>query len=223
MVRKVSLQQKNEIHDNFLNGYSLKALSVKYNFSVQTITRQLKSILEEKEFKKLKIKNNSLEITEKELESKKKNKEFKNIKKDFRNNEKNLDNSKKSLISQNQNFFYEIPPLDNETSFEEQKDVSTQPLSEIKFPEVVYLLVDKNIELEPKLLKEYPEWSFLPEDDQNRKTLKIYSEHKDAKLSCKKNEKLIKVPNPKVFFIVSNILKNKGISRIIFKDLIFSL
>ena len=36
------------------------------------------------------------------------------------------------------------------------------------------MIVSKKIELETKLLKDYPEWNFLSESELNRKTLEIY-------------------------------------------------
>ena len=38
------------------------------------------------------------------------------------------------------------------------------------------MIVDKNIELITKHLKEYPSWQFLPEEDLNRKTIEIFFE-----------------------------------------------
>ena len=85
------------------------------------------------------------------------------------------------------------------------------------------MLIDKNIELIPKMLREYPQWSFLPNEDLDRMTLEIFEEQKYAKKLCTKNQKLIKVPNSNVFLIASNVLKSKGISRIIFNNLLIAL
>ena len=38
------------------------------------------------------------------------------------------------------------------------------------------MIVDKDIELEIKILKDYPQWDFLPVDDLNRKTIEIFFE-----------------------------------------------
>ena len=35
------------------------------------------------------------------------------------------------------------------------------PLSDVNLPKVVYMIVDKKIELETKFLKDYPEWQFF--------------------------------------------------------------
>ena len=77
------------------------------------------------------------------------------------------------------------------------------------------MIVNKNIELEIKLLKDYPEWEFLPKEDLKRKTIEIYFDLKIAKRFCGKEQKVIKVPNTDVFRIASPILISRGISRII--------
>ena len=77
------------------------------------------------------------------------------------------------------------------------------------------MIVNKNIELEIKLLQDYPEWEFLPNEDLKRKTIEIYFDLKTAKRDCSKEQKVIKVPNTDVFRIASSFLLNKGISRIV--------
>ena len=85
------------------------------------------------------------------------------------------------------------------------------------------MIVDKQIELETKLLKNYAEWSFLSEKDLNRKTIEIFFDLKIAKRSCKKEQKVIKVPNSNVFKIVAPILLSRGISRIVSSDYLIAL
>ena len=46
---------------------------------------------------------------------------------------------------------------------------------------------------------------------------------KNAKRSCNKDQKVIKVPNTEVFKIVAPILKARGISRIVSEDKLISL
>ena len=88
---------------------------------------------------------------------------------------------------------------------------------------MVYMIVDKNIELEIKLLKDYPEWDFLPNIDLNRKTIEVYDDIKVAKRFCNKEQKVIKVPNTNVFKIVAPILVSRGISRIVSGDKLIAL
>ena len=111
--------------------------------------------------------------------------------------------------------FYEIAPLEYEIDNLPRKEFSSVPISEVDLPKVVYMIVDKKIELEIKLLKDFPEWEFLPHDDLNRKTIEIFFDLNVAKKSCNKEQKVLKVPNTNVFRIAAPILLEKGISRIV--------
>ena len=88
---------------------------------------------------------------------------------------------------------------------------------------MVYMIVDKNIELEIKYLKEYPDWQFLSQEELNRKTIEIYFDLKIARRFCNKEQKVIKVPNTEVFKIVAPLLLNRGISRIVSADKLIAL
>ena len=73
------------------------------------------------------------------------------------------------------------------------------------------------------MLKEYPDWQFLPEDDLERKTLKVFFDINSAKNFCKKDQKVIKVPNTNVFNIVAPILLSRGITRIVSDEKLIAL
>ena len=104
-----------------------------------------------------------------------------------------------------------------------RKELSSVPISEIDFPKVVYMVVDKKIELEIKLLKDFPEWNFLPQDDLSRKAIEIFFDLNLAKRSCNKEQKVLKVPNTDVFRIASPVLIAKGISRIVCAENLIAL
>ena len=129
--------------------------------------------------------------------------------------------------SEDENFqhaaFLELTPLNYEIENSLQKDLASVPISDVQLPKVVYMIVDKNIELEIKDLKDYPEWNFLSNDELNRKTIEIFLDIKNAKRFCKKDQKVIKVPNTDVFRIVAPILISKGISRIVSPDKLIAL
>ena len=215
MPKKLSGIQIKEIIDNFINGISIDELSKKFNCTKITINRHLNNNIDEKTYKILKKKN------------KQKNK--------FVENEENNNNHNKSLsndclFEEKQNeirsidpLFVEITPLNCEIDNEQQKDLSSIPLNEIEFPKIVYMVVDKKIELEVKLLKDYPEWQFLSENELNRKTIEIFYDLKIAKRHCSKEQKLIKVPNTKVFKMAAPFLLSKGISRIISSEKLIAL
>ena len=218
MKRKVSALEKKEIVDSFLKGIKIKDIALKKNFSVPTISRQLKNILGQEKFDQIK-KGEFYIHNSKNISTIDEPGQFKsNIKE---NNESEF-NLTKSDIGDLDNFF-EIIPIDQECNFEEQKEISSQSLSKVNLPAIVYLIVDKDIELVPNILNDYPEWSFLPQDDLQRKTIQIFSDHKSAKKQCLGNKKVIKVPNSNVFQIASNFLLKKGISRIIYDDMLISI
>ena len=119
--------------------------------------------------------------------------------------------------------FLEIAPLDFEIDNSSRKELSSIPILKMDFPKVVYMIVDKKIELEIKLLKDFPEWEFLPDDDLNRKTIEIFFDLSLAKRSCSKDQKVLKVPNTDVFRIAAPILLERGISRIICAENLIAL
>ena len=214
MPKKLSGIQIKEIIDNFINGFSIDELSKKFNCTKITINRHLNNNIDEKTYKILKIKNKQ--------------------KKKFVENEENnnydgslshdcLFEEKQNQISSIDPLFTEITPLNCEIDNEPQKDLSSIPLNEIEFPKIVYMIVDKKIELEVKLLKDYPDWQFLSESELNRKTIEIFCDLKIAKRHCSKEKKLIKVPNTEVFKIAAPFLLSKGISRIISSEKLIAL
>ena len=119
--------------------------------------------------------------------------------------------------------FLEIAPLDQEIENSPRKEFSSIPISEVDFPKIVYMIVDNKIELKIKILKDYPEWQFLPIDDLNRKTIEIYYDITTARRFSSKEQKVIKVPNTNVFKIVAPLLVSRGISRIVTKDKLIAL
>ena len=85
------------------------------------------------------------------------------------------------------------------------------------------MVVDNKIELEVKLLKDFPDWQFLSENELNRKTIEIFFDLKIAKRHCKKEQKVIKVPNTEVFKVAAPFLLSRGISRIISSEKLIAL
>ena len=90
------------------------------------------------------------------------------------------------------NDFVEVAPLNYEIDNKSQKDLSSIPISDIDFPKVVFMIVDNKIELQTKLLNDYPEWQFLAQEELNRNTIEIFYDLKIAKSFCLKEQKVIK-------------------------------
>ena len=119
--------------------------------------------------------------------------------------------------------FFEIAPIDYEMDNLSRKELSSVSISDVDLPKVVYMVVDKKIELEIKLLKDFPEWQFLPQEDLSRKTIEIFFDLNLAKRSCNKEQKVLKVPNTDVFRIASPLLIARGISRIVCAENLIAL
>ena len=133
-IQSDTSEVKEKIVESFLKGSNVKEISKEYNFSQITINRQLKLILGVNKFDEIK-----------ELNSKQ-NKNLSKIKSFNYDQEKTLNLGKESLDQTEETFFELVPILDG-IELEKQKDLSSQPLNDSNLPQVVYMLVDKKIEL----------------------------------------------------------------------------
>ena len=212
---------------SFKSGTNIDFLSESYNCTNSTIIRNLKKDLGELKFKELYIKGKSLKGKPKtsknqpnELRKENSNNEFSEL------NPKNPNVSNESKTSSNFDqidSFFEIPPIDYEIDNSSRKELSSVSILEVDFPRIVYMSVDKKIELETKFLKDFPEWEFLPHSDLSRKTIEIFFDLNLAKRSCNKEQKVLKVPNTDVFRLAAPALIAKGISRIVTPENLIAL
>ena len=225
MAKKLSEKQKEEIIKSFISGNTLEDLSREFDFTKLTISRNLKKNLGEEKYKEF-IQKNKRSNQSTSLKNKR---SFLGNSKDLyeENHKDNYTNNKTEKNHEEEQFhvtpFMEITPLNCDIENSPQKDLSSVPMSEFEFPNMVYMIVEKKIELETKYLKEYPEWQFLSNDELNRKTIQIHFDLKNAKRLCNKEQKVIKVPNTNVFKIVAPLLLTRGITRIVSEDTLIAL
>ena len=204
MARRLSLKEKKYIVDSFTEGETIDKLAKEFECTKLTITRNLKKNLGERKYKEL----------------------FTKSKKNVQSIE--IENNSEIINKHSEEFlpldpFIEITPLNYEIENTIQKDLSSTPITDIELPNVVFMVVDKKIELEIKLLRDYPDWQFLSNKELNRKTIEIFNDLKRAKRFCNKEQKVIKVPNTDVFRIVAPILLSRGISRIVNEEKLIAL
>tara|TARA_B100002019_G_C21210220_1_gene568986 strand:- start:532 stop:1167 length:636 start_codon:yes stop_codon:yes gene_type:complete len=211
LAKRLSKKEKEVLVEYFSKGLTIDKLADEFECTKLTISRNLKKIIGEVKYRKL-------------IDENKKNVQNYNSK--VNNNfdlvKRNKDSAFHEEYSEVQTFT-EIIPLDYEIENSPQKDLASIPISEIDLPNIVYMIVDKKIELEIRYLKDYPEWKFLSKEELDRKTIEIYLDLKIAKRFCNKEQKVIKVPNTNVFKIVAPILLERGISRIISEDKLIAL
>ena len=232
MAKRLTEKEKYEILKSFKSGKSVDLLSEDYNCNKLTITRNLKKSLGELEYKELINKNKSHIGKPKKIKytvSHSKDNGPSNI--NLNHESSNKVSEASQILEENRDYsdfsplesFFEIVPINYEIENLPRKELSSVPISEMDFPKIVYMVVDKKIELEIKLLKDFPEWEFLPDDDLNRKTIEIFFDLNLAKRKCNKDQKVLKVPNTDVFRIAAPVLIGKGISRIVCAENLIAL
>lgn len=93
--------------------------------------------------------------------------------------------------------------------------VSPRPLHSDSLPPSVYLLVDKTVELEARPLRDFSELGGLPEEEQDRQALMLYTNPRQAKRQCGRTQRVIKVPDSGVLERTSRYLVAQGITRLV--------
>ncbi len=214
MAKRLTETQKQEIIKNFTEGKTIDFLSQMFDCTKLTIIRNLKRNLGEKFYKELTESNQSkIQAPINKRNNRKK-----------KSNEKDIpDHNVTEFDFQPTANFVEIAPLNDQIENLPRKELSSVPLMDIDFPSIVYMIVDRKIELETKFLRDYPEWEFLPNEDLDRECIEIYNDLKTAKRLCNKEQKVLKVPNTDVFKLVSHFLIARGISRIVYSEQLIAL
>ena len=221
MAKRLTEDQKKKLISSFKKGIKIEELSHRFNCSKLTIVRNLKKNLGESKYQEIITNNKNLNTDSRKLEKSKKIKSDLDSVVTGNTSINNLNKNASDFAPQDS--FFEIVPLDYEIENLPRKELSSVPISDVDFPKVVYMIVDKKIELEIKLLKDFPEWDFLPLNDLNRKTIEIFFDLNLAKRSCNKEQKVLKVPNTDVFRIAAPVLIEKGISRIVCAENLIAL
>ena len=228
MAKRLSNKQKENLIQEFINGKNINDLVEEFSSTKLTISRHLKKNLGEKVYQSLieKSKTSKELFTKQEISSSINNENLPNskvVKRNISNKEGDYSNFIEEESDFALNDFVEVAPLNYEIDDKPQKDLSSIPITDIDFPKVVFMIVDNKIELQTKLLNDYPEWQFLSKEELNRNTIEIFYDLKIAKRFCSKDQKVIKVPNTDVFKIVAPLLISRGISRIVTSNQLIAL
>ena len=223
MAKRLTEKQKEEISKLFSSGIKIDDLSIQFNCTKLTITRNIKKKIGEQQYNNLvnkssnKLINNKNHKIDYKIEKQEQNKIIKNKK----NQDKRKDSFGEDLFPMSE--FIEIAPLTFDIDNSTRKELTSVPILEVNLPKIVFMIVDKKVELEIKYLRDYPKWNFLSEDELKRKTIQIFIDLKVAKSFCQKEQKVIKVPNTNVFKIVAPLLCSRGITRIVSEDKLIAL
>jgi hypothetical protein len=101
--------------------------------------------------------------------------------------------------------------------------VQIQPLVENAIPKICYVVVDRASELITRPLKDFAELGQIPSDEVQEKTLPIFDNHRIAKRFMRRMQRVVKVPDGRVFSKVRPYLQAKGITRLLIDGQVYSL
>ncbi len=102
-------------------------------------------------------------------------------------------------------------------------DGRLQPLASAALPSSAYMLVDKTVELQARPLSEFPELGRLPAAELERQALVVFLNPRQAKRQCGRTQRVIKLPDLKVFELTAPYLLAQGISRVVIEGSLYAL
>lgn len=101
--------------------------------------------------------------------------------------------------------------------------VQILPLTEAPIPRTCYVVVDRASELITRPLKDFADLGDLPNDETQEKTLPIFDNHRVAKRFLRRMQRIVKVPDGRVFQKVTPYLQAKGITHLLIDGQVYSL
>ena len=87
----------------------------------------------------------------------------------------------------------------------------------------LYLLVDRSVELQPQTLVSLHSLGPLPADEQQRQGLVLFSNVRQARRQCRRNQRIVKLADPKLLGKTAPHLLAQGISRLVIEDVLYAL
>jgi hypothetical protein len=103
------------------------------------------------------------------------------------------------------------------------RKIQVLPLSEASIPRICYVVVDRSSELITRPLKDFAELGQIPTGETQEKTLPIFDNHRIAKRFLRRMQRVVKVPDGRIFQKVRPYLQAKGITRLLIDGQIYSL
>ncbi|MBE9177164.1 hypothetical protein IQ268_01060 [Oculatella sp. LEGE 06141] len=101
--------------------------------------------------------------------------------------------------------------------------IQVLPLSEAALPKTCYIVIDRSSELITRPLKDFADLGQIPTEEVSEKTLPIFDNHRVAKRFLRRMQRVVKVPDGKVFHKVTPYLQAKGITRLLIDGQVYSL
>jgi transposase-like protein len=97
------------------------------------------------------------------------------------------------------------------------------PLQETALPRTCYVVVDRSSELITRPLKDFADLGQIHSQETQEKTLPIFDNHRVAKRFLRRMQRIVKVPDGRVFQKVKPYLQAKGITHLLIDGQVYSL
>ncbi|MEB3184271.1 MAG: hypothetical protein VKM97_00125 [Cyanobacteriota bacterium] len=104
-----------------------------------------------------------------------------------------------------------------------RQPVSCVPIAEAELPASVYMLVDKTVELEARPLADFSDLGALPPGEEHLQALQVFVNPRNAKRLCGRSQRVIKIPDTRIFERTARYLVAQGISRLVIENGVYSL
>jgi hypothetical protein len=102
--------------------------------------------------------------------------------------------------------------------------VRVKPLSQATLPRTCYIVIDKFAELIVRPLKDFADLGQISGEETQQRTLPVFDNPRVAKrFSNQRTQRVIKVPDSRVFYKTTQHLKSKGIACLLIDGNIYSL
>ena len=92
-----------------------------------------------------------------------------------------------------------------------------------RLPSPLYLLVERSVELQPQTLGSLHHLGPLDTDEQQRQGLILFSNVRQARRQCRRNQRVVKVADPKLLGKTAPHLLAQGISRLVIEGILYAL
>lgn len=112
----------------------------------------------------------------------------------------------------------------NQFFTEDRLNVQVTPLSKATLPRTCYIVIDKFAELIVRPLKDFADLGQISGEEIQQRTLPVFDNHRVAKrFSNQRTQRVIKVPDSRVFYKTTQQLRSKGITCLLVDGNIYSL
>lgn len=243
--QKLSDTDKQEIIELYrTTPETTSTLAERYGVSSSTISRFLKNSFSESEHKNL-IQQKRLIARTGLTEEPKEDPEI--IQETEENNEvepEAIEENRQELVDMmtlNEMLGEDLEDLEDEDDYgddedweEQTADLETQilthgrpqievlPLSDAYLPKVCYVVIDRFAELITRPLQEFADLGKIPSTEIQQKTLPIFDNQRVARRFSNRSQRVIKVPDGRLFKKTSGYLKAKGITRLLIDGQVYA-